>query len=248
MKRIALQFSGGRDSTATLCSIRDILDHVVVLHVDGGSEYPHITKFIVDICDHFDAELIVVRPETSSEEWTEKVGYPSDILPIWSHGLAPIQSRDQISQPLISPWECCQRNLWEPAARYVLENNIKTVIRGVREVDHHRGVPPGYIDQNGVRYEAPIWNWSEERIDRILLANEVELPLQYKVEGADSLDCWCCTGHSGFGEATAKLQFMQKEYPELFTKLKKRHEVVRRTILEDTTKVFEDIDNGLSTL
>lgn len=245
MKDIVIQFSGGRDSTAVLYHLKDMLPNVIVLHVDSGSNYSHVSEFVTRTCDDLGAELHIVGPEISAEEYTEEHGYPTDILPIWVDGLSPFPDREHIGRTLISSWACCKRNLWEPASHFLTENNIKVVIRGVKKTDPHVGAEHGYMGEDGVLYLAPIWDWSEADIDNLLKENQVELPIQYLAENADSLDCWCCTAHSGYGAASAKLKFTREHYPELYKKLLKRHSIVRQVVEEQTKRVFEDIDRGI---
>ena len=244
MKTTVLQFSGGRDSTAALYQMRDQIHQMVVCYADSGSAYPHVREHVHDTCERLGAELHVVLPEISAEQFTERFGYPSDILPVWVDRANGTELRDAPRQFLISPQTCCNVNLWKPLADFVTDNEITLVLRGVRENDRHRGVPPGFIDDDGVRYDSPIWGWSDDDVNSFVERLGVELPAQYADPDADGLDCWCCTAHAGYGTMAARMKFTREHYPHLYRKLCDRHETVARVVNAETKRIQGDIKEG----
>ena len=76
----ALQFSGGKDSIVCLHMFRDDPD-VVALWTDTGNSFPHIEKYVRDMCDLYQVELIIAKPEISVIQWQTDNGMPADIVP-----------------------------------------------------------------------------------------------------------------------------------------------------------------------
>ncbi len=223
---------------------RQWLDRITVLHADAGASYPHVRRFVEKTCDDLGVKLEVVSPVISVEEYTEKFGLPSDIVPVWVDSANRAYLRDEPEQMLQSPFQCCRAMLWNPMAKFIRDSGATLVLRAAKAADAHRGVPPGHVE-DGVTYDSPVWNWTDEDVFTYLEREGVELPEHYKYHPIDSLDCWCCTAYSGDGVMASRMKYTREKYPELWPDLAYRQAVVRRTVKVQMERVIADFNGGL---
>jgi 3'-phosphoadenosine 5'-phosphosulfate sulfotransferase (PAPS reductase)/FAD synthetase len=196
--------------------------------------YPHVQEFVLRTCRELGANLKIVRPEMDAHKFTERFGLPSDVIPMESTEVmaqfAAIKPKTLL-QPAVN---CCSKMLWEPMQRSIKESGIKLVLRGTKACDHRQGVPHGHIDEDGIEYRSPLWDWSHDQVMEYLTGKE--LPDQYP-EIMDSMDCWICTGHMTGEYAKAKLDYAKLKYPELWPHLEDRIVRVREAIESETDKL-----------
>ncbi len=79
-KRIAFQFSGGRDSTAALYLLRAYWSRMTVIHLDTGDQFPETREVVVAVGrDLLEAgvDLVVIHSDVS--RYREQVPQPSSV-------------------------------------------------------------------------------------------------------------------------------------------------------------------------
>jgi phosphoadenosine phosphosulfate reductase len=242
-EKVMLSFSGGKDSLAALYMVRDWLDCITVVHADTGAAYPHMKAFIESTCRKLGAKLVLVGAQQRVLDYTEQYGLPTDILPIWRASEYDKLHRERPDEMLQSCLTCCDAMIWTPIQEHIRDAGYTLVIRGAKEVDAQRGVAPGFVE-NGVTYESPIWDWTDEDVFEYLKSEGAELPAQYAWGDLDSLDCWCCTGHAG-RYLGARIKYTKIEYPELYQELASRVDRMRTTVRAETKRINDDIESGL---
>lgn len=234
--RAILQFSGGKDSLATLYLARPFLDKITVMFCDTGATFPHVLDFVNRTCDRLGANLQIVRPQIPVAEYTEQAGLPSDIVPAWATADVAQYLEKKPRQLLQSPMTCCGEMLFKPVYQAVLESGVKLVIRGAKKADKRVGVPPGHVDANGIEYASPVWDWGDAEVYWYLKTQGVFLPEHYG-DVPDSLDCWLCTAHMPYGPAAAKLRYTKEHYPKLWPEVRERLGRVREAVASATADV-----------
>jgi phosphoadenosine phosphosulfate reductase len=205
-ERIALQFSGGRDSLACLYLLRDFLDRITVYWLNTGDAFPETLQMMEQLkpmIPHF-VEIDGNRAAVVAEH-----GLPTDILPRSSTpiGLASRQSRVRMQDS----YSCCLRTVMLPMHARMIEDGITLVIRGQRADDSHRApINSGDVDA-GIEYLFPIERWSADDVDRYLVSAGAPIPRFY-----DCMDttppCLHCTGWWGEGRG----KYLRKYHPEAF--------------------------------
>ncbi len=221
----ALQYSGGKDSLVCLHMYRDDPD-VVVVHVDTGSAFPHVSEFVRSSVSALGMRLHVTGPETSCDSWQAANGYPADVVP-WD--ATPQMKFAITNQPVsIVPYAtCCTVNLWQPLQDSIKALGADTIIRGSKACDSKVSVPDGFVS-DGVTYLSPLWNWSDDDVFAYLEKHGVELPPQY-ASGGDSLDCWCCTAYLN-DHGRERFNYLKQNYPSLYVEAARRLDAVRQTV------------------
>lgn len=235
--RAMLEFSGGKDSLAALYLARPYLDRITVLFADTGGTFPHVVEFVKDTCSDLGATLQIVEPQMPAPQFTELYGLPSDMVPAWATAEMAWTLKDRPKRLLQAPMTCCMTMLLLPLSRTVIASGVKLVIRGAKKADKRVGVPPGTLDQYGIEYQSPIWEWTDDDVFAYLKAEGATLADHYNSGVNDSLDCWMCTGHMPYGDAGRKLDYTKKNYPELWPEVQRRLRAVHDTVKAEQARI-----------
>lgn len=222
-----INFSGGKDSLAVLHLFRNEITQV--FFADTGFNYPHMLDFIDRTCEKYKLPLLHVKAYTDVETYTAETGLPSDIVPIGPNPTG-----------LQSVVECCNRMTWEPLQNYALGGGIKTVLRGQKKCDHHKGLGSEF-KWSGITFLNPIWEWSDDDVFAYLKENDVEMAEHYK-EMNESFDCWNCTGHLSHEGAGRRLEYTKKHYPELWPVLENRLKQARSILKKEQDIVDKELE------
>lgn len=235
-KSAILQFSGGKDSLAALYLARPYLDRITVMFADTGGTYPHVLDFVHETCETLGAHLVIVKPDVNVMDYTDRHGLPSDMVPAWST-LEMAQFLKEKPKQLLQPtMQCCYQMLLWPMYNAVVESGVKLVIRGAKKADKRVGVSPGHIDQNGIEYTSPIWEWTDADVFAYLKGEGAKLASHYD-EVNDSLDCWLCTGHLPYSDSALKHKYTKDHYPHLWPVVSERLHRMSLSVKEEQAKV-----------
>lgn len=228
MKKM-IQFSGGKDSVVCLHMYKDDPD-VFALWVDTGNSWPHVASYVKDTCNLFGVDLVVVSPSIPAAQWQKENGLPSDVVPWDSTPHMKWMVKDNFGTQLVPYTACCFVNIWEPMARAVSDMGVKHIIRGSKDVDCHVGVAHGFVDDGGVYYNSPIWDWSHKDVFNYIEDNDIPMLDNYNLsEDSDSLDCMCCTAYLG-KTGTFRLNLMKEMHPEEHALLSANIDRVKATV------------------
>jgi 3'-phosphoadenosine 5'-phosphosulfate sulfotransferase (PAPS reductase)/FAD synthetase len=222
--RVALMFSGGRDSIACLHLVKPYMDKVTVVWANTGANFPEIESYMDVVRSQVPRFLEVFTDQAKS---IEANGYPTDVLPI---------SYVQFGQLLTSPkpiklrasYDCCAENFWNPVEAKIRELGMTGVIRGQRADEFYRSpVVSGHV-YNGVEYVFPISDWSSEDVLSYLREQGEEITERLQMAHS-SLDCWNCTAFLSGSED--RMKYVKKHYPEKYEKV---------------VHIFKQIDNAVT--
>lgn len=202
-----LQFSGGKDSLACLYLLRDRLHEITVAWVNAGAAFPETLEYMSRI-----REMVPHFIEIKSTQNIAEFGYPADLLPT----AATLSGR--IAHPagkykFQSKWDCCFHAISIPMHNAMIERGATTLIRGTKKADFfHSPIEPGIIF-NGIRYEFPVWDWTDGQVLEFLASKDIEVPPHYQ-QMSTGLDCMNCTAY--LAENSGKLSYMRKHHPKQF--------------------------------
>lgn len=208
-EKVALMFSGGKDSLACLHLVKDYLDKTVVVWVNTGANFPEIEQMMREIkaiVTHFH-EIKTDQPASIKSK-----GYPVDVVPVNYTVLG--QSVTSIKDFKVrSYFECCSENFWIPCDAELRKLGITGVIRGQRNDEGHRApIKSGHVE-NGIEYFLPIEDWKDSDVMDYLRSKNVIIDERLSMAHS-SLDCWNCTAY--MAESAERFKYIKKHHPSKY--------------------------------
>jgi 3'-phosphoadenosine 5'-phosphosulfate sulfotransferase (PAPS reductase)/FAD synthetase len=232
----ALQYSGGKDSTALLHLARPHLPRITVYFGDTGASFPHVKAHVVETCARLGARLVVVAPPMDIRQYHAEIGLPSDVVPVEASLEMRDYLREKPPQLVQSYMRCCAAMLWMPMEKRIRADGHTIILRGSKVADARVGVAPGHVG-DGVEYRSPLWEWSDDEVMAYLDREGASLPAHYSAV-PDSLDCHLCTAHLGHHGA-AKLRWMREHTPELWPETRQRLQALRGALARDAARTAD---------
>lgn len=206
----ALQFGGGKDSLACLYLLKPRWDEILVTWLNTGAAFPETQAQMEEI-----RALVPHFHEVRTDVWAniEHHGWPTDVLPVrnafW--GKATTGEAGIMMQ---SWFNCCHANFWTPLDQAMRALGIKTIIRGQRLSEDYKSPIRHGMTANGITYEFPLQDWSEQRVSDYLHEQGVEIPAHYEMT-SKSLDCWNCTAY--LDAKLDQLKYLEQMHPQKHT-------------------------------
>ena len=222
--RVLVQLSGGKDSVVTLYKAAEAGHEVTALYNDMGDMYPHVTMYVVELCNEWKIPLIISKPSRSVLDTVKEDGYPSDMLTIWANTKLFPALKDQPLVKLQSGVECCNRHLYQPMLQATLNFKPDQVWRGSKVTDDHVTAGPEF-DMYGISGFCPIWEMTDEDVFEFAREHDIKLLYHYDMGVGHGLDCIRCTAwlnNTDFGRSA----FTARLHPEEFKDLRNRYELI----------------------
>jgi phosphoadenosine phosphosulfate reductase len=224
--RIVLQFSGGKDSLATLELLRPHWKRLTVAWANSGDPFPETLALMADVRARV-PNFVEVRGDQPKH--IAELGWPVDLIPVKRTPFGRLMHRDDLPNMQGYPL-CCGANLWEPMRRFVTEQQATLIIRGSKAADDRRGAERAGSILDGVEFLLPVFGWTDEQTFAFLRREGVEIPEHYAF-GTTSLDCRHCTAF--LDENAAKMRFMRERHPGDFAEVQRRLREIKRAVVSD---------------
>jgi 3'-phosphoadenosine 5'-phosphosulfate sulfotransferase (PAPS reductase)/FAD synthetase len=219
-ERIALAFSGGKDSLACIYMLRGHLDRVLVIHNDTGDLLPEVMEVVEHVkamCPNF----LHIRGDVLT--WQREHGLPTDILPFSASDVGRMVGQEHTK--LTPRYTCCARNLMQPVHDAILAYAPTLVIRGTKAVDFPTlPVESGDV-VGGIEYLHPLEGWSHAEVFEYLRREGAPISRIYE-EGLQAPECSRCTAWLNVGQA----DYLMKYHPERAAEYKARLHAVWREV------------------
>jgi len=189
-KRIAFQFSAGKDSAAVLWLLEEYWAQMDIVWGNPGNPYPETLAYMEDIAKRVPRFFCVLGDQSNS---IQRNGWPVDIVPMEATQIG-MTLKGQSAIRLRPFWECCWENLWGPMQEFIKHGDYTAVIRGQKCIDRLKGPAASGTITDGIEYFHPIEDWTDEQVFTFL--GESRLPASYKRGLRSSLDCKNCTAYT----------------------------------------------------
>jgi len=229
-KDAVLFFSGGKDSLSVLLLARPYWDRISVVWVDTGIEYPEtyaLMEKVKAMVPHF------VTLYSDAGRYIQAFGYPVDVVPllctnygqsVW--GPKPIR--------VCSRFDCCNENIWKPMQMYFAITRPSCVIRGDRATER----PKGSTQWEGIAFEFPIWDWTDEQVWKYLQENGKGLVEErHCMKHGTSLNCMYCMAQNY--EVPHRLGYLKTHHPEVYEASVKFYEKYRQVVMDELNLLKE---------
>lgn len=217
-KRIALAFSGGKDSLAVAHLLRPFWDRLMFYHLDAGDLLPEMVDVVTEtekMVPHFR------RVVSNSREWGRANGWPSDLVPFTGTFSGVMMGGTAVS----GRYDCCGNNLWLPMHNRMIDDEVTLVIRGSKRVDMKR-LPAEGGPVNGYELWLPILEWSHGDVFDYLKSLGVSLPRIYD-HVVNAPECATCPAWLDEHRAS----YLRSHYPALFAEYAAKVDVVAGEVL-----------------
>jgi len=205
-EKIALCFSGGKDSLACLWLLREHLSRITVYHLDTGDTMPETRELVSEIeamCPNF------VHLQGDVRAWIAQYGHPTDLLPYSTHGIGVSAGEEKTK--LVTRYQCCFVNLMWPMWERIKQDGVTLCIRGTKRADMPKLPMASGENQDGIELWLPVDTWSDADVLAYLRSSGAPWSPLYDALH-NSPDCARCTGwwteHRG--------AYLKKNHPELF--------------------------------
>jgi phosphoadenosine phosphosulfate reductase len=210
-EKVALMYSGGKDSLACLYLAKEYLDRAYVVWVDTQANFPEIEEAMQALQLPNMIRVVSNQPASIAAN-----GHPVDVVPVdytkhgqkYSNTTHPILLRDYMG--------CCSENIWVPATNALKDLGVTAVIRGQRADESH-GAPitSGYVE-DGVEHVLPLENWTQQAVLDFLQAEGVDVSGRLSMAHS-SLDCWDCTAYCN--NSQERMAYIKANHPEKHVKV-----------------------------
>ena len=247
-ERIALSFSGGKDSLCLAHLLRPHWPRMTFYHCDTSDLLPETREIAQQM-----EELVTTEGgrychiTSHSIAYQEKHGLVSDIVPYDATltGQALLHGKAG-RMPMIDRTTCCSANLWKPLQSRMQADNVSLVIRGTRRQDpawgwlESSGLATGpttfHDPATGQLIWTPIADWSVAQVFAYLRSVGAPIARYYEGEFKHSgPECARCTAWLDEGRAA----YLKKYHPAIaadyFVRLSRVRSAIRPTLerLED---------------
>lgn len=229
-ERIAMMFSGGKDSMACLYLLREQLHRITLIHIDTGDLLPETREIVAHIKKNV-PNFIHVQGDVHA--WIGANGLPTDLLPWWAH---PIGALSEPGPKLVPRLDCCWNNLMAPAYLAARERGFTLVIRGTKTADLPRLPLYSGAVVDGVEYWHPIEDWTHEQVFSYLRLQGAPVSRVYDYVD-NSPECAQCS--AWWGEKRGA--YLRKYHPELWRGYGERLRVVTEAIDQPIANLQEEL-------
>jgi 3'-phosphoadenosine 5'-phosphosulfate sulfotransferase (PAPS reductase)/FAD synthetase len=207
-ERVALQFSGGKDSMAALFLLRPWLERITVYWLNTGDSFPETLSTIEATREQVDIPHFV-EINSDARAWREQNGDPSDIVPTFSTPLARLMGFGELK--VSDRFDCCWSNVMRPMYERMKADGVTLIIRGTKAVDMPNLPVRSGQTVEGVEFFLPLEAWTHD--DVLAYLAKVGAPLHSCYEdGFHGVDCMHCTAWWNEGH----FRFLKKNHPQTF--------------------------------
>ena len=234
--KVALQFSGGKDSCVLLHLLAPYLDQLTVVWANSGDAAKETLDQMArvrDLVPHF------LEVKSDQPKQIDQFGYPTDIMSIWDSmlGRQLDETRTYKLQPAIS---CCWENLFIPLYDAMKEGGFTLVIRGAGMLRRRRLRSAAASRSTESSTGLPLEDWTDEKLWKYITDAKIELPTNYGVFDS-SMDCLRCTAY--LEENQGKLGYLKQYYPAAAAEVAMRLRYIRSSVRAELKHIEEALED-----
>jgi 3'-phosphoadenosine 5'-phosphosulfate sulfotransferase (PAPS reductase)/FAD synthetase len=208
-EKVALQFSGGKDSMATLFLVKPWLERITVYWLNTGDPMPE-TLAAINECRKFIPHFVEVKTDVAA--WRERYGDPSDLVPTYGSPLGLLMGFGKVA--VSDRFSCCWSNVMLPMAERMKADGVTLLIRGTKAADMPRlPMKTGDVATASSLFLPMQMATDEEILDFL---KEAGAPVHACYEdGNQGVDCMHCTAWWNEGH----FRFLKKRHPDTFVQV-----------------------------
>ena len=219
-KKIALQFSGGKDSLACVYLMRPYWDRLTVYWLNTGDAFPE-TLSVVNHVRGLVPNFVEIKSDVNAVH--QQFGIPSDIVPSSGTPLGRLVGHDV---PLIQDrYSCCFLTVMKPMHERMLYKGVTLIIRGQRNDDPLKApIRSGTVDAD-IEYLFPIEDWSAHKVISYLGSVGAPIPRFYEML-EEAPDCMKCSAWWEKGAA----KYLKRYHHDAYKEVQHRLDLINRAV------------------
>lgn len=224
-KILIVQFSGGKDSLATLLWVCKNFTHkeIHAVFTDPGVEFPGMGAYVGETCERLGVTSEIVKPAEEWWEWLRKNGeWPSLLF------------RPCASRMIHAPFAKWVKALPPEEVALFTGSRAEEAVRGSTKTDRSVLSSLGKSASKYYHY-APCFYATKSTLDQVLSESGVPLWPGY-ARGFVRTACWCCPGMCG-RQALA----LQNNYPGLADEIRSWEKRIGPMRPHENGRCFDDI-------
>jgi phosphoadenosine phosphosulfate reductase len=231
--KIAMQFSGGKDSLACLLLLKKHWNDITVYWLNAGDGFPETIKVVRKM-----QELLpnFVEINSSVANNVAAYGIPSDLVPYGSsnHAHALNAATSILMQDRVA---CCFRSIMQPMHEQMKKDGITLIIRGQKNEDQYKGALRSGEILDGVEFLYPVENWTSVEVKEFIKSYGYEEQDYYKQGMDHAPECMTCSAwwDDGHGD------YLANRYPDKHAEYKKRLLIINQAISAPLKNMFKEL-------
>jgi 3'-phosphoadenosine 5'-phosphosulfate sulfotransferase (PAPS reductase)/FAD synthetase len=213
--KVAVAFSGGRDSLVALDIARKIRPDIPVMMVNTGIEFPESIKYVRQLAKDWNLNFYEVKPKVDFWKLTGEQG-----IPVAGRGNTTFMRDLSKKADVKLSNSCCRRMKETPARQFYREHKIEGVITGLR-VSESLMRKLNFADYGALRYSSTyntliawcLYAWKNQDIADYIQNYKLPLNPLYSM-GYQRVGCWSCLQDMLYKDS--RLFTLQKQHPKLY--------------------------------
>lgn len=231
-ERIALHFSGGKDSLAVAYLLKPYWDRLTFYHVDTGDLLPEVREIVAGFArqvpqfHHIQGNVLAFHAEH---------GLPSDLVPTTNTAFGRMFGF--ADRAIVDRFACCWANLMQPMHDAMRADQITLAIRGTKRSDTPKMAHGGGDTNLGYHLWLPIIEWSDDDVFAYL--REVGAPICRVYETkVQSPECATCPAWWNEGRA----EYLKKHHAGLFAEYGNKLRLVAEQVFPHFDAMQAELD------
>ena len=219
--KVAVAFSGGRDSLVAMHLALQMRPDIPVMLVNTGIEFPESLAYARQLAKDWRLNYYEAHAHVNFWKLTEEQG-----IPVAGRGNTTFMRDLSEKAGVKLSNSCCRRMKETPARQFYRDHDIEGVVTGLR-VSESMMRKYNFADYGALRYSKtydtliswPLYAWKEEDITAYIKENNLPLNPIYDM-GYQRVGCWACLQDMFYKDS--RLFTLQKVHANMYKTLRKK--------------------------
>ncbi len=219
--KVAVAFSGGRDSLVALHLMLQIKPDIPVMLANTTIEFPESLAYVRQLAKDWNLNFFETKTHANFWKLAEEQG-----IPVAGRGNTTFMRELSQKAGVKLSNSCCRRLKETPARQFYREHGIEGVVTGLR-VSESLMRKMNFADYGALRYSKtyntlvswPLYAWQDQDITDYIEANNLPMNPLYGM-GYQRVGCWACLQDMFYKDS--RLFTLQQQHPQMYNTISKK--------------------------